>query len=192
MTRRLSRPSRLALCFFVASSALLLISGTGTWLLVSTGTFTARSDRLIFPPAFLISTALLVFVSSRMHSACRWVRLERQKLFRSRLGQALLGATAFVTVQCYGLWCLLTVQRVTAEATGLTHSAFAFALLHGIHVLVALLFLVFVLLRALADRYDHEYSWGITFCTWFWHALGIVWLAIAGAFLIASAALPHS
>ena len=63
--------------------------------------------------------------------------------------------------------------------------AFAFALLHGVHFIVALLFVVFVFLRAFADRYDHEYSWGVTFCAWFWHALGIAWLAIMTAFLIA-------
>ena len=38
-------------------------------------------------------------------------------------------------------------------------SPFAFVLttLHGLHVTVALLFLSFVTVRALGDRYDHEF-----------------------------------
>jgi len=53
---------------------------------------------------------------------------------------------------------------------------------------VALLFLVFIYLRALADRYDHEYSWGVTFCGWFWHGLGIIWITIVAVFMVAGTA----
>ncbi|MFO1093983.1 MAG: hypothetical protein U0992_11835 [Planctomycetaceae bacterium] len=32
--------------------------------------------------------------------------------------------------------------------------------------------------RAHAERYDHEYYWGVSVCAWFWHALGIAWLFV--------------
>jgi heme/copper-type cytochrome/quinol oxidase subunit 3 len=58
--------------------------------------------------------------------------------------------------------------------------------MHGVHFIVALLFVAFVFLQGLANRYDHEYSWGVTFCAWFWHALGIIWLVIVAGFVIAA------
>ena len=43
---------------------------------------------------------------------------------------------------------------------------------------VCVLFLCYVTVQALADRYDHEYYWGVSICAWFWHALGIAWVAL--------------
>ncbi len=50
---------------------------------------------------------------------------------------------------------------------------------------VAVLVLVYVIVQGLSNRYDHEYYWGVVVCTYFWHALGWVWLCILGASLIA-------
>ena len=137
-----------------------------------------------------MSTALLAGGSLLLHRASRLVRFERQLEFRRSLAWALALGTAFVAAQTYGLWCLIA-QHEAAKSVGLKDGAFAFVLLHGVHFVVALLFVAFIYLRALADKYDHEYSWGVTFCAWFWHALGIAWLAIMVAFLIAGvSALP--
>ena len=99
--------------------------------------------------------------------------------------QSLGVGIAFVVFQTQGLACLLPQKKAVYE-TGLGDGAFAFALMHGVHFIVALFFVVFVFLQGLAGRYDHEYSWGVTFCAWFWHALGIVWLAIVAGFVIAA------
>jgi heme/copper-type cytochrome/quinol oxidase subunit 3 len=53
-------------------------------------------------------------------------------------------------------------------------------------VSIAIMFLTLVYLKSLIDRYDHEYYWGVMVCSYFWHALGLVWLAIIGVFLIAT------
>ena len=187
--RFLQSPSNLALVFFFLSSILLVVAGLGAWLLAMLSPFTGDSQRLIFPPAFLVSSGMLAAGSWTLHRACRFVRIERQQPFRQHLCQSLVIGTAFVAVQTYCLWCLLTAHRTSAEVTGLKDAAFAFVAMHGVHFVVALLFVAFVLLRALAGRYDHEYSWGVTFCAWFWHALGIVWLMILGAFLVGSTVL---
>ncbi len=54
--------------------------------------------------------------------------------------------------------------------------------LHGVHFVIALLFVAWITVNAFADRYDHEYFGSVTFCAWFWHALGIVWMAILTLF----------
>lgn len=189
LNRFLQSQSNLALVFFVLSCALLSLAGGAAWLLVQTSSFTANSDRLVFPPAFLLSTGCLLAGSWTLHRACHFVRIERQQLFRQQLTRSLLIGTGFVAVQTYAMWCLLISQRASADVTGLRDGAFAFVAMHGLHFVVALLFVAFVLLRALADRYDHEYSWGVTFCAWFWHTLGIVWLMIMAAFLVGSTVL---
>jgi len=184
LTRFLQRRSNLALGFFLLASLSLTVAIGGAWLLIESASVAGLERNLRFPTAFGISSALLLAGSFALQSASWNVRLERQRIFRWRLVQALIAGTAFVLVQTYGLWQLLA-QKQAANAIGLADGAFAFVLMHGVHFVVALLFVVFVLLRALADRYDHEYSWGVTFCTWFWHALGVIWLVILGAFLIA-------
>lgn len=153
-----------------------------------------RRDRLVepaeavaFPVAFWLSTGLLAAGSVLLHRAVQQVRLERQKPFRQSLLWSLAAGGFFVGVQSYGLWCLITSQ----DPSQATHSAgavvFVFAALHGLHFTLAVLFLVFVVLQAFADRYDHEYYWGVTVCGYFWHALGAVWGVILGALGIAVA-----
>lgn len=184
LTQFLQRPSNLALAFFGLSSALMAVSSAVAWGLIESFSFRPADDRIVFPAAFLASTLLLAGGSLLLHRASWLVRLEKQARFRRSLAWALVLGTTFVSVQTYGLWCLIA-QSEAARSVGLKDGAFAFVLLHGVHFAVALLFVAFVFLRALAGKYDHEYSWGVTFCAWFWHALGIAWLAILGAFLIA-------
>ena len=187
LNRFLQRRSNLALCFFLLSAATLTIGIGGAWLLIRASSIVPTATQFLFPPAFSVSTLLLMFGSVTLQTASRHVRCERQKIFRRRMMQSLFVGIAFVMIQTQGLWCLLA-QKQAAQTIGLRDGAFAFALMHGVHFIAALLFVVFVLLRALADRYDHEYSWGVTVCAWFWHALGFIWLVIAAGFLIAAVA----
>lgn len=182
--RFLQRSSNLALAFFGLSLLLLGVSFASAWGMIVTFSFRPAENRILFPAAFVASTVLLAGGSLLLHRASLLVRFEKQREFRRSLAWSLVLGTAFVSVQTYGLWCLIA-QSEAARSVGLKDGAFAFVLLHGIHFVVALLFVAFVFLRALADKYDHEYSWGVTFCAWFWHALGIAWLAIMAAFLIA-------
>ena len=119
--------------------------------------------------------------------AVRFARLpkERQQAFRIWLFLTLTGGTLFMGIQTYGLWCLFPTRRTPADATvGVTPFVMVFATLHALHVFVAQMFAAFVAARAWADRYDHEYYWGVSICAWFWHVLGIVWLAILAVFAI--------
>jgi heme/copper-type cytochrome/quinol oxidase subunit 3 len=113
------------------------------------------------------------------------VRRERQKPFRRSLLIALVSGTLFVGIQTYGLACLIRNQLPDDVQTGANAFIVVIGALHAIHFSLALLFLVWVTLSALADRYDHEYSWGVTLCAWFWHGLGIVWLGILAILAIA-------
>lgn len=144
-----------------------------------------RGQTLRLPGAFVFTSLLLFVVSAALHHAVQCVRLERQRAFRRALWIALSGGVLFVGIQGYGLACLLRMEDPLEAQTGAVAFVFVFAAMHGLHVAVALLFLVFVTLRASADRYDHEYYWGVTITGWFWHALGIAWLFVLAVIAIA-------
>jgi len=163
---------------FSASAALAAV------LAVAAPPVPGRSGQL--PWVFAVTTVLLGIASGLLHRGLHMVRLERQRPFRRCLMYALVAGASFVGIQAYGLICLIVAYQPVNPQTGVTAFAFVFAAMHGLHVIVALLFLLFVSLRALADRYDHEYYWGVTVTTWFWHALGIVWLAILLVIIIAA------
>lgn len=187
----ISRPARdqslFAVRFFAISVVAFALSGLLARLLVLFGRPPVGADAGAIPPAFWISTILLAAGSGALDQAVRSVRIERQRPFRRWLLTGLAAGTLFIGVQSYGLWYLLQNPNPDEQvATGVNGFRFVVAFLHALHFTVALMFLVFVTLRAFADRYDHEYYFGVVVCAWFWHFLGAVWLAILGVFAITS------
>jgi cytochrome c oxidase subunit III len=138
-----------------------------------------------FSSAFAISTSLLLIGSGCMSRAIRSVRYERQYPFRRWLVFALISGTLFVSSQTYALTSLIRRSSLDDATSDAAAFVAVIAALHAMHFIIALLFLSYATVQAFADRYDHEYYWGITFCAWFWHALGIVWGAILVVMLIA-------
>lgn len=144
--------------------------------------------RPFMPVAFWISTLLLAAGSLALQRASWHVRCERQTPFRRSLLWSLAMGTLFVGVQSSGLWELVQNQHPVGRdlpesaETGANAIVTMMAGMHGVHFCVALLFVTWVTVNAFADRYDHEYSPSVTFCAWFWHVLGIVWLAILTLF----------
>jgi cytochrome c oxidase subunit 3 len=182
--RHNSTQSRFALRFLSLALAVYGTAASITYLLIEgLGRQTDR-DRPPIPGAFWLSTLILLVGSILLHRGLFYVRVERQRPFRRCLAAGLVAGTLFVGVQSYGLWCLAAYHGMDDAQTGATPFVFVFAALHVMHFGVALLFLVFVTLKGLMDWYDHEYYWGVTVCTYFWHLLLMVWLCILGVLLI--------
>lgn len=186
---RTLEPSQFVLRLFGVYAVLVFVSAVLARGLVAVLGAPAPSEKLALPPAFQYSSVLLVIGSALLHRAITNVRLERQRPFRQSLVMSLIAGTLFVAFQSYGLWYMLrTAQPESTGETGSHVFVFVFALLHALHFTVAMMFLVFVTLKSQCDRYDHEYYWGVTVCAWFWHVLGIVWLAILVVFFFATGA----
>jgi heme/copper-type cytochrome/quinol oxidase subunit 3 len=183
--RRAPSPSGLARQFFLLSVGLLSLAGGLGWILGRLGNRGLAIAGLNLPWAFGVSTAALVVGSRALHNALFYVRREKQLSFRRSLLAALGAGTLFVGVQSYGLWCWLQDQTPGEAETGVNAFVFVLAALHGLHFIVALLFLVYVTLHGFADCYDHEYYRGVVVCTFFWHALGVVWACILAVLAIA-------
>lgn len=169
--------------FFLAAVLLAAVVVVATFLL---RLFPAEahlpSNR--FSVGFAVSTCLLFAGSACLQRAVAMVRIERQRAFRTWLIRAICCGTLFVAVQTYALTCLVRLQHPEdATAPGAAFIV-VLATLHGMHFVIALLFLSHVTIQAFADRYDHEYFFGVVVCSWFWHVLGLAWCAILGVMLI--------
>jgi cytochrome c oxidase subunit 3 len=171
--------SQLALQFFGVAALALFAAGVFAGGLMRVWPATSF-PQASFPPVFGISTLLLFMGSASLSQALAAVRRERQVRFRRWLLLALCAGTLFVATQLTALNWLVRRQNPEEVQTGSSAFVAILAALHGVHFVVALLFLVFVTVRARADRYDHEYYFGVTVCAWFWHALGVAWLVVLG------------
>ncbi|GAB5443347.1 MAG: hypothetical protein Fues2KO_36960 [Fuerstiella sp.] len=145
------------------------------------------AKQLYLPPAFLFGTIFLLAGSWFLQIAGDHVRQERQNQFRQALVRSLVFAILFVGVQSFGLW---SFARGTTDSQNPQLNAhgfvFMFTALHAMHFLVAQSVLLWVTLAAYHDRYDHEYYFGVTFAKYFWHVLGLAWIAILFVFSIAA------
>lgn len=137
-----------------------------------------------FPPLFGASTVALWLGSWTLSRAVESVRRERQVAFRRFLLWSLCWGTLFVALQCVALQWLLRTQIPDEVQTGDRAFVGVAATLHALHFLVAILFLIFILLQAHLERYDHEYFWGVWVCAWFWHLLGVAWLVVLGVIAV--------
>lgn len=183
--RHAAGQSRLAVFFFLRA---VLVCGAAAALALTLACLFGRpaAAEFWFPPAFAVSSVLLLLGSISLSRAVRSVQRERQCALRRWLLAALGTGTLFMGVQAYGLWTLLPPERTADQASlGVTPFVLMLAALHALHLSVAVLFVAFVATRAGADRYDHEYYWGVSVCAYFWHALGIAWLFILAIFAIA-------
>lgn len=188
-----ARPrSLLARRFFVLSSGLL----TAAVLIALAGIRWmghASSDRSVMPIPFWISSAFLFAGSVTLQRAAWLVRVQQLESFRRWLVYSLTFGTLFVGIQICGLWRLAQNQTRPGQSlpesaeTGANAFVAMFAGMHGVHFVIALLFVAWITVNAFANRYDHEYSGGVTFCAWFWHTLGIVWLVILALFAAGAA-----
>jgi cytochrome c oxidase subunit 3 len=180
--------SQFALRFFGLSAGLFLAAGLTTFLLTRLVAPPRAPGQFVIPAAFGFSTVCLILCSLAQARGLAAVRHEHQHPFRSDMIWALALGTAFVGVQLFGFWCIVQNLRAHQNAgeaqLGATSLVMGAAAMHALHAVVALLILSYVTLRALNDRYDHEYSFGVAFCCWWWHALGIMWVFILGAYLI--------
>lgn len=182
---RSAPPSRFAVRFILVSAGVYTaVIGLASSLIYFFPTPVA-AGRVVFPTAFWFTTLLLALGSGFLQRAVHCVRIERQKPFRRSLLMAVVTGIVFVGAQSYGLLSLVRNQVPEDVQTGANAFITMLGILHAMHFLLALLFLVWVTLNALADRYDHEYFWGVRLCAWFWHGLGIVWMCILVVFAIA-------
>ena len=179
-------PSRASITARFAALSAALIGAA--WLMAATMLkFAPDQPHLLGVSAvFFVTTAVLAGSSYALQQAVRYVRLERQRQFRTWLIVGLGLGVMFMALQAYGLADLGPSLRA-AYGGEPNPSAFVAAIVaaHAGHVVMAVMGLAMVTVQAHHDRYDHEYYWGVAAVAGFWHFLGLVWLSVLSLSCIA-------
>lgn len=146
----------------------------------------AITQRFELPWSFLPSTLLLIGVSVCLELAYRSAKRDRfQSVKRLTVAACVMGI-GFLFVQSDGMKRLLDglsdAPTRNESAYGYT---FVLAFLHAAHVVGGVIGLWWTARNAIGNRYDHERSFGLRFCTLYWHFLDAVWVILIISFWIA-------
>ena len=194
--------AKLVFYLFIASLAMFFIASIITYCLIRVEafrtvefTYNAASNSMVestrvyeplkLPISFWTSTLLLIGISVFLQRAVWSVRRENQIGFRRCLVWSWSLAVAFVVIQSFGMFELVSHHFSQSDgSTKVYGMSFTLALIHALHVLGGIAFLGFVIYQALRDRYDHERHWAVEHCASYWHFLDVVWIAMLIVFAI--------
>ncbi|HQY89169.1 MAG TPA: cytochrome c oxidase subunit 3 [Tepidisphaeraceae bacterium] len=142
------------------------------------------------PAGLWISTLVVIAASITIQLALRAVQRERQYALRRWSGVTLVLGILFCLIQAPSLWTLLTShfemlqasgQYATRNGTIVTNTPmlgliFMLILLHALHVVGGIIYLIMVQVGAVSGRFDHESHAPVKHAAIYWHFLDIVWI----------------
>jgi cytochrome c oxidase subunit 3 len=193
--RRNLYQARLVFALFIASLAMFFGGCVVFYVTLVAGLKSSADNALVpftyrpldLPGSFWVSTAFLVVTSILLHQASNRVAREKHVSFLLYLHAGLVFALGFLAVQWFGMSHLLQEHYAFMEQQGLTRLygvCFSFSLIHALHVLGGVVFIVFVLIQGHRRVYDHERHWAVDHCAWYWHFLDLVWFAMLAMFVL--------
>lgn len=168
--------------FFVSCMILFLM-----YALTRSKSTDLQVPQLEIPVSFLGTTFLLVGISATLHLAVKSVRREQQVELRRYVSLAFIMSILFLIFQSFGMtWLALIHFRIDKPQETLYALTFFLAFVHALHVVGGVVSIVYVLIKAWRNMYDHENYWGVVYCAWYWHFLDIVWLFMLICFGLAA------
>ncbi len=192
--------AKLVFYLFLASLGMFFVASLITYLVVRDQAFNPIADAvpnsiatmgpeiyqpLKLPTTFWISTAVLIVVSVCLQRACWLIHRERQVDFRRLLMMAWFAAVAFVLIQGFGMYDLLTHHFSQSDgSTKVYGMSFTLSFIHALHVIGGMVFLGFVIFQAFREKYDHERHYAVDHCASYWHFLDVVWACMLITFVV--------
>jgi heme/copper-type cytochrome/quinol oxidase subunit 3 len=168
--------STLGLLFFLGTEAMFFAGLISAFLILRAGSATwPPLDQPRLPVAVTgINTLFLLSSAYTMHRALRAVRISKQKALVFWLsGTGFLGAI-FLGVQGFE-WLRLVQYGLTFNSSLYGGTFYALIGCHGLHVLAAVIVLLFVLGRTIRRRYSMENHAGIELCRIYWWFVVGIW-----------------
>jgi cytochrome c oxidase subunit III len=137
-------------------------------------------------PIFIVSTVVVLLASVTIQWAVVEVRREKIANTRTLIWITLGLAVLFCFLQGPGLLDLWKqhVPRLT-QGANVAKLIAMLIVVHALHVLGGVVYLIIVSSRAARGVYDHEHYIGIKHAAMYWHFLDIVWLVMYGTMAIA-------
>jgi cytochrome c oxidase subunit III len=175
-----------ALSIFFFSSILLYV----VYIFLRMPSEAGKSSRLYIPSSLVFSTVVLLAVSILLEMALRGARRNRDGVVKSSTILASVFGLLFTGAQSIGMYQLIARMLESGSLMTSAYSmTFVLVLLHALHVVGGMVGLILCSANACRDKYDHERSFGLHFCTLYWHFLDIVWVFLMLAFFVAGVAL---
>jgi len=144
-----------------------------------------RPQAFLLPKSFLPSTVLLIGVSGCLEWALRSAVKDRSNEVRIATLASLILGLLFMAIQSEGMYKLIVAAAaVKSSGNSMYALTFVLAFLHALHVVGGIIALVSTAFNAYRDKYDHERSLGLRFCTLYWHFLDVVWVLMMVCFVI--------
>lgn len=186
--RRDLHQARWLFWLFLASLGMFFVATLLTYVIIRTqSSLPVKRDyaAVRLPASFWLSTLLMLATSVLLERAVWFVRRERQVPFRQNLVWAAAFGGGFLLVQSASMAQLLVTHfSATDGSTKFYGLTFTLALVHALHVLGGVVFLLWILVKAHQNFFDHERYWSVSHCAGYWHFLDAVWLAMLATFLV--------
>ena len=173
---RKARSYKLLLLFAMISMFMMFAGLTSAYLVSS-----SRKDwihTMVLPPAFAISTILIILSSITIHLAKKAIQKDdRKNTTLSLLGTLVLGI-AFIFFQFKGFSQVVEMGYFFTGSESTVTSSFLYVLtiLHLAHLGAGLISLLIIIYNHFKQKYNYTQSTGIELGAMFWHFLDILWV----------------
>lgn len=165
--------------WFAMVSMVMMFAGLTSAYVVST----SRADWLKdfqMPPAFFISTLVIIASSITFLFARKAIKQGKQQLTSQWLLATLVLSIAFVVLQFVGFSQIIEMGYffTGSESTITTSFLYIVAILHLAHLFGGLIALIIIIYNHFKQKYNASQSLGIELGEMFWHFLGILWILL--------------
>ncbi|OIO10115.1 MAG: cytochrome oxidase subunit III [Flavobacteriaceae bacterium CG1_02_35_72] len=176
MEYKLRRKTSLQMLWVAIISMIMVFAGLTSAYIIST----KREDWISFnlPSAFYISSVLIIVSSISFILAKRAIKKGEKTQTSLFLGTSLLLGIAFIVSQFYGFKELIAagLYFTGAQSNIATSFLYVITVTHLVHVMAAVLVLIFIVVKQFKGGYTPENYIGIELGSLFWHFLDALWI----------------
>jgi cytochrome c oxidase subunit 3 len=173
---RKARSYKLLLLFAMISMFMMFAGLTSAYLVSS-----SRKDwihTMILPPAFTISTIVIILSSITIHLAKKAIQKDNRKKTTLFLLTTLALGLTFVFLQFKGFSQVVEMGYFFTGSESTVTSSFLYVLtiLHLAHLAAGIFSLLIIIYNHFKQKYNSIQSTGIELGAMFWHFLDILWV----------------
>jgi heme/copper-type cytochrome/quinol oxidase subunit 3 len=167
---------KLGIWLFLASEVMFFTGLIGSYIAIRFGGAEwPIVSQVLNVPLVAVNTFILIVSSVTMVKAYAAAENGDQKGLTRFLAATVVLGTIFVSIQAIE-WRVLLNEGTTPSTDLFGATFFTLTGFHGLHVLIGVLVLVFVLYRALRRRYTQANHEGVELMGLYWHFVDVVWI----------------
>lgn len=171
-----ARSYKLILLFGMLSMFMMFAGLTSAYLVSA-----SRKDwvhDMILPPAFTISTILIIFSSITIHLAKLAIKKDDRQKTTMFLSATLVLGLSFVFFQFKGFSEIIAMGYyfTGSESTVTTSFLYMLTLLHLAHLFAGVISLLIIIYNHYKQKYSASQATGIELGAMFWHFLDFLWV----------------